>query len=152
MPTSEGLVPGTAVPMEALRALPIASPQEWSDGPSLVVFASGGCAPCRELVEKLNVDVRRIRDWRMLFVESEHQGSGNESLKTVANFEAIWATDRSGKFREAFKTRATPSSYLLHEGRVVAHRLGSNVGDLLQLYESAFSAGHPRIAVAANQP
>ena len=152
VPTPEGLAPGTAVPLDTLRALPVHSAEAWSKGPSLIIFASAGCAPCRELVDNLNCDLSRVGDWRMVFIESVHEGSSNGSLKTDALFPATWVTDTSGKLREGFKTRATPSSYLLHEGRVAAHRLGPNVGDLLELYESALKAGRSLVAAAADGP
>lgn len=132
IPAADGLPRGADVPIEALRTLSLESLDAWTAGPSLVIFSSGSCEPCRELVNGLNAALETAQRRRILFIEGGAAGDMDNSLRGRARFPAVWRTDPNGTIRDAFMTRATPSTFLIHESKVVGHKLGPNIGSLLE--------------------
>ncbi|MHB8688537.1 MAG: TlpA family protein disulfide reductase [Candidatus Dormibacteraceae bacterium] len=99
-------------------------------GPSLVIFVTQGCQPCKELLQAFNKPRTVPSGLQLLIIEPSV--SGAESLRDQAAFEAHWAVDDMGALKEAFKARGTPHTFLVRDGHIVAQALGTNLRSLLR--------------------
>ena len=126
------LLDGSDLPLGALGLTPLESVAVFIDGPSLIFFANRTCSPCRMLVDNLNMKPTLMRGHRALFIETEGETA---SLREVSNIEATWAVDIGGKLQDAFQVRATPTTFLVHNGKVVTHAVGPDISNLIERYD-----------------
>ncbi len=130
----EGLAPGAQIPATAMQALHAhRADAPIDDDPTLVVFVSAGCRPCQDLIEQLSSSPSRVQGHRLVFVQPS---DADPSLRERAKFSADWLTDSSGVLWDAFRTRGTPSSFLIRDGRLIRRRLGADISDLLHLLDT----------------
>jgi hypothetical protein len=104
-------------------------------GPSLVVFVSARCKPCRELVALLSEGDLGLSNSTMLMVDT----SGNESadLRELGKFPSTWIVDSDRGLREAFKTNGTPTTYVLSGGIVRQQVVGPNLEAIVAALSAA---------------
>lgn len=130
-PQHKGLTPGSAVPIEALATVAgNGDLSQFATGPSLLVFVTQGCDPCRQLIQNLNRTRAGPSEIRLLIIEPTVPTG--ESLRDLATFSAEWLVDDTGDLRQAFKTGGTPHTFLIRDGRVLAQALGTNIRPVLE--------------------
>jgi hypothetical protein len=127
-----GLAVGEPVPVETLAEVTgNGYVSQLAVGPSLVIFVTQNCQPCRELIQDLNRPRTVPPGIQILIVEPRVADA--ESLRDWAAFHAHWAVDDAGVLKEAFKARGTPHTFLVQDGHVVAQALGTNLRSLLKV-------------------
>ncbi len=124
-----GLPSGSAVPREALSSLVDPHDLEaWLRGPSLVVFASPNCGPCRDLIRVLN---ERAPGSGLRILVAAPSEAELEVMKPIARFSAAWGADENHRARTDFQTDAMPHSFLIANSHVVQQFVGPNIQVLL---------------------
>jgi thiol-disulfide isomerase/thioredoxin len=132
VPPRMGLHVGTEIGNDTLGpVLPDATRAAWLEGPSIILFASSSCEPCRELVRKVGERGRRAHQPRIVVVElaatDADSGIGNS-----IDFEAIVVRDMDGRLQQAFQVAGTPHTFLIAGSRVKRQAVGL---DGLALFE-----------------
>jgi thiol-disulfide isomerase/thioredoxin len=127
--TDDSLQAGAPVPSDALAAVVRASRlQDLMRGPTAIMFVSSGCKPCQQMVTDFNDSPMDVKGASVLMVEP----AGMQSLQPQARFDAEWISDEDGRLRKAFGTRATPHTFLVRDGHVVASQVGGNPAAAIQ--------------------
>jgi hypothetical protein len=122
MESYQGIPNGSEVPGDVLaKLLEGDSIYEWLQGPTLVSFVSESCPACLEFVVALNQ--LKLKGLRLLIVAPD----GATDLRVGATFSALWATDSDRQARTRFEIKATPHTFLLHQGRIQAQHVGSAI-------------------------
>ncbi len=128
MPDHIGLPAGAAVAPSAFdRVLSAEQAARLVEGPSLVLFVSPQCAPCRSLVE--NAPAELAPGWVLAAVEPDGTSDG-DSLRHRGQLTDLWLVDAGGKIKGAFDTAATPHAFFVQHGRVIDQVVGPGVDDV----------------------
>jgi hypothetical protein len=118
-----GLAVGTAIPAGALaKYLPPDELDAFLAGPTLAIFGSAECPPCRDLYGRLN----RLPSptGRVYLVETEGRSSA---------FVPNWVrkvVDKDRSMQHAFAVGGTPTTFLVRQGHVVDKAMGANVSGM----------------------
>jgi hypothetical protein len=123
-----GLSAGTPVSNILLPVLDPAAGDGWLQGPSLVIFASAGCQPCRDLFASLDEDRLRGFKGRLLLVDRSQKP---DTLETARIPGAGYRIDADGQLAGAFHARGTPHTFLIRNGRIADQALGADITKLL---------------------
>jgi hypothetical protein len=122
MESYKSIPDGSEVPGDVLaKLLEGDSLYEWLEGPTLLSFVSDSCPACLEFVVALNQ--MTLKGLHLLIVAPD----GATDLRVSATFPALWATDSDRQARTRFEIKATPHTFLLHQGRIQAQHVGSAV-------------------------
>lgn len=142
-PPRMGLAVGSNVPREALRN--VVSGEDlvtWLQGPSVLVFGSSACEPCRDLVA--TIGARRDQLPRNRIIMIDIGGPNDDGLGDELDLPATVAKDPGDRLQEAFRVSGTPHVFVIEGGQVKAQALGVEAAVLLdELTES-----HPTVALA----
>lgn len=124
VPPRMGLAVGTEVDSEMLGpALSEGTRTAWLEGPSVILFASSSCEPCRELLR--NVRERGGGPYRppLLIVELATRDEDGGLGMTVPS-DAIVVRDSNGRLQQAFQVSGTPHTFLVEGRRVKRQTVG----------------------------
>lgn len=125
-----GLPPGSRVDHEALSAFVGRSNADaFVRGPTLVVVAKRTCPGCQDLVVRMNRLSRELGHLRVLMIE---RGRGEDAtLRTLAEFEAVWVIDSVDRSKQVFRTNISPHAFLIEHGKVLRQMSGTHAVDHL---------------------
>lgn len=128
LPPRMGLPVGTLAPREPLTSL-LDGDSTWLQD-ALVLFVSPDCWPCRELLTALHGRLTRTAR-QVILVEAPTES--DETLANVLDAPAIRVVDEGGAVRSAFRSQATPHTFLVRDGRIADQFLGANVQRVLAM-------------------
>lgn len=125
LPERIGLSPGSSISAAVFSGL-LADDQADAlvRGPSLVLFVSPQCAPCRALVEESPAEL--APGWALVAIEPDGT-TATDSLRNRGHLAALWLVDAGGRIKVAFDTNATPHAFFVRDGRVVDQVVGAGV-------------------------
>jgi len=125
-----GLEVGELIPTEELQSVVGGAVDTIVAGPTVIAFATSGCRPCREMVDRLNVLLPT--GYAYQFVVVEPASYEVPSLKEMARFEATWVRDPERKLHHAFKSNSTPHVFLVNRGMVLESVRGGSIESMLR--------------------
>ena len=103
--------------------------------PRMLVFASPGCLPCRELIPGLNEVRKTRRDFDFLVV-CRGDVESCQAFGRMNGLEAPMVVDTTGQIERDYLVTLTPFAYLIdHEGRVVIRGIANDWRQLESLLE-----------------
>lgn len=136
-----GLSPGTRIDADAFASLVgQQGVDRWLRGPTLAVVAKTTCPGCRDLIADMNRRSEELGRLRVLIIERGHGNGG--SLRSMAQFDAVWVDDRNDRSKEVFRTNASPHAFLIEQGKVVHQSSGGHAVEHL-LHEGRASSSKP---------
>lgn len=125
LPRRIGLADGSAIPADALANLVgEEAARALLRGPTLVLFVSPECSPCRQLVEEAPAEL--ASGWSVVAVEPDGT-TARASLQNQAQMAARWLVDSGARLGAAFDTKATPHAFFVRDGVVLDQILGADL-------------------------
>ncbi len=128
LPERIGLSPGSSISADVFSGL-VADDQADAlvRGPSLVLFVSPQCAPCRDLVEDSPAEL--APGWALVAIEPDGT-TATDSTRNRGHLTGLWLVDVGSRVRVAFDTTATPHAFFVRDGRVVDQIVGAGVDEV----------------------
>lgn len=128
--STRGLPNGSVAPLKPLETLIGSGNSEmWMEGPSLIIFASAACPPCRELMETIE-DLATPFSGRVLVADV---GADTETLRRMVRSDAAKVrNDQDRILQHAFGSDTTPHSFLVLHGEVADQAIGSDIQRLVE--------------------